>query len=205
VPWLRLDDKFARHPKIVQLSDREFRVHIRVLCYCAEYRTEGALPASIWTEITGLTRAMGDRFLEIGLWQKKRTNAALSVHDFNKYNPKDPTAADRMVRYRKRQRDGAVTDGDTETVSRAGARGPVPSPRSDDLRSLTSTAAPAESSAAEARPYEGDVAERLVRNGWWMEPHLADVLRERFLDVPESELERLCRLAGEIAEAAVTS
>src|SRR4051794_24106180 len=33
--WLRLDDGFAGRPAIVNLTDREFRLFIRLLCHCA--------------------------------------------------------------------------------------------------------------------------------------------------------------------------
>jgi len=134
MPWLRVDDLFADHPKVEILTDREFRVHVRVLCYCARYKTRGRIPAAIWTTIRGLTRTMGDRFVEVGLWDKD--DQGLSVHDWEKYNPHDPTKAERQARWRANRNadvdthvDGDVDtprDADVDLRARARARGPSP-------------------------------------------------------------------------------
>lgn len=150
--WLRIDDKFPSHPKVAQLSDREFRVHLRVLCYCALYDTRGRLPESVWAEVVGLTRAMGRKFLALGLWDEDDATGALAVHDFEFYNPKDPAHAARQKRYRERHRNGtsdeerdapvtpSVTPSVTETVTPdvtppapARARGPSPKDQSQSL------------------------------------------------------------------------
>lgn len=209
MPWLRVDDKFPSNPKVAQLTDREFRVHMRVLCYCAEHRTQGQLPAAIWTEIVGLTPRMGDRFLAVGLWDRNRKTKQLSVHDFPAYNPKDPTGAERQARHRRRQRNGEVTDEVTPSRVGAGAR-PVPSPRSKRLsRGVTSSADSAEGSAADVpgdqpRPYTRESGEALVRNGWWADPHLPAALRDHFSDIPDEEVDRLCDMAGDLAEGVLT-
>lgn len=39
--WVRLEDKFPRHRKVADLSDRAFRVYVMGLCLCAEELTDG--------------------------------------------------------------------------------------------------------------------------------------------------------------------
>lgn len=44
---VKLDDAFADHPKVVGLTDRAFRVHVRALCYCGRFSPGvGLIPAS---------------------------------------------------------------------------------------------------------------------------------------------------------------
>lgn len=127
--WLRVDDKFPRHPKVAALTDREFRVWVRVLCYCAEYKTKGKLPDSARQEIAGLTNATVTRYVTLGLLDKDRKGAC-EVHDWRLYNPSDPTAAARM---REHRRNARSNDAVTRSRARAGTRArPDPSPTPKD-------------------------------------------------------------------------
>lgn len=129
MPWLRLDERFATHPKLAALSDRDFRVWVRVLLYCATHRTSGKLPAS--SEVTGLDEATRKRFRSLKLLDHRR--GVDNVHDWLEYNPPDPTAAERARRYRvtqasrktsrsKRDEDRDA-DRDESVTSRARQRG----------------------------------------------------------------------------------
>jgi hypothetical protein len=148
--WLRLDDKFAQHPKIAGLTDKAFRAHVETMLYCAEYRTEGIVPSSSH-RITGATEKVRQELITAGLWDE--IEQQLSIHDFAVYNPKDPTKAERQARWRRRQSNGSV-DGDVDAdvdddvdgpPTRARARVPYPSSSKDgtavrdagDERSLT--------------------------------------------------------------------
>lgn len=105
--WLRLDDRFAAHPKVLSLTDREFRVHIKTLLYCAEYATEGVIPESARRAL-GATPRITKRLVDLGLWENG--NQALQIHDFAVYNPKDATSAERKRRYRERKRNVEGTE-----------------------------------------------------------------------------------------------
>jgi hypothetical protein len=63
--FLRLDDGFAGDPRIVALSDREFRGWLRTLYYCDRYR-DPALPAARYDEI-GVPDETRDGFATAGL------------------------------------------------------------------------------------------------------------------------------------------
>lgn len=105
--WLRIDDKFAAHPKVLELTDREFRVHLQTLCYCAEYQTGGVVPASAFRSL-GVTPKITRRLLEVGLWENG--DSTVKIHDFHIYNPVDPTSAERKRRFRERHRNGEGTE-----------------------------------------------------------------------------------------------
>lgn len=99
--WLRIDDGFAEHYKIAELTDREFRVWVRVLCYAARNNGRaGRLTAPMRREIVGFTAAMCKRFVTLGLLDHDDEEGVVSIHDWRTYNPKDPAAADRMRQQR---------------------------------------------------------------------------------------------------------
>lgn len=94
--WLRLDDGFAQHPKIVQLSARDRWTWLELLCYCARYRTDGQIPDAIAEVVRGATPAFIARALELRLLDSVpvpepvpgTSGKALRVHDWDEYNPK---------------------------------------------------------------------------------------------------------------------
>lgn len=97
--WLRIDDGFTGHPKVAALSDGEFRAWVRLLCWSAAYKTD-EVPRGIVGSIVGITKKRLERYAELGLLDED--DSGYTVHDWYSYNPKDPTAADRMRRLRER-------------------------------------------------------------------------------------------------------
>ena len=127
MPWLRLDDGFGDHPKIVGLSDRAFRAHVLGLVYCARQATDGFVPKA------AAPRGNATRELErAGLWST--TRGGWMIHDFLEYNPSR-----------------AESDSNRRAKSMAGAKGaasrwhrqknapdpsPTPTPESKDLKAF---------------------------------------------------------------------
>lgn len=102
--WLRLDDRFCRHPKIAPLSDRHFRLWVGVLLWCAESRNEGRFTPE---QATGAVVGVDNRFLEVC-----RANALLDldddgrlqVHDWGVYNGRPLTGTERQRAWRERRK-----------------------------------------------------------------------------------------------------
>ena len=167
--WLRLDDKFARHPKVAPLNDVEFRVLVRTLLYCAEYKTKGSVPDAAFTEVPKLTRALAQKFVSAGLLDQD--DRGLRVHDWKDYNPDDPTAADRVKRYRDRnaeRNDDRNSDRNTAVTAtgpraQAAARGPSPSP--DLERTEASSTSAARDDDAQTASINGTLREQLLALG----------------------------------------
>lgn len=122
MPWLRLDDGFIDHPKIVELTDAEFRTHIGVLCYCARYRTGGRFTL----RSRRLTKRQAERFLRLGLWEADEganegaAEDAYRIHDWAAYNTADASNAARQARFRAR-RNAGVTQEVTDDVTPSNA------------------------------------------------------------------------------------
>lgn len=96
--WLRLDDGFAQHPKIVALTPRDRWTWLELLCYCARYRTEGQVPAGIAEVVRGATPAFLQRALESTLLDPvPGTTCEYHVHDWIDYNPARIDDADEAV------------------------------------------------------------------------------------------------------------
>jgi hypothetical protein len=104
--WLRLDDKFAQHPKVAELSDRAFRLHVETMLYCAEYDTKGRIPTAA-IRLTGAKPRNITELLVAGLWDENGTGYV--VHDFEDYNGERAQARERKQRQRSRDGHADVT------------------------------------------------------------------------------------------------
>jgi len=99
--WLRLDDGFSIHPKIVSLSVADRWTWVEVLIYCARYRTGGTIPRGIAAAIPRAGTAFLRRAAAAGLIDEY-DDGALEVHDWQTYNGPIEAAALAKKRYRMR-------------------------------------------------------------------------------------------------------
>lgn len=189
--WLRVDDSFTEHRKIVALKRSDRWTWLELLTYVARQNNGGHIPAGICDVLRWVTPAFLDRCVELGLID--RTLTGLDVHDWDVYNPKDTTHAERQRRYRERQRDadrdvtGDVTrdgqrddlrDGESD-APRAGTRArPVPSPTPTSPTAATAPRTDPHPAAAAA------TLERLRTAGW----------NDRQLTAAEHDPDRALRL-----------
>lgn len=86
--WLKIDDGFAEHPKIIDLSDRAFRLHVAALCYTARNLTDGVLSARSVQVCSALASASRRHIVELReaeLWVE--FNDGYLIKDYLDYNP----------------------------------------------------------------------------------------------------------------------
>ena len=107
--WVRLDDDFPDHPKIVSLGDLTPLagwLHICGLCYCNRYLTDGVIPRTkvktlasfehigIETAAVGGSCGIGhdievgelvDALIEAGMWEERESD--YRIHDYLDYQP----------------------------------------------------------------------------------------------------------------------
>jgi hypothetical protein len=117
MPWTRLDDGFAQHPKVVALSDGAFRLHVAGLTYAARHLTDGLVPrAALPTLYSKPTRPVTE-LVAAGLWHDPDhacpdcptvPAGAFFLHDFLVYNPTaaetERRAAERTAKARRAAR-----------------------------------------------------------------------------------------------------
>lgn len=132
--WLRIDDGFDHHPKILALgSDQRRWTWIRVLIYTCRYRNP-TIPRNITDSVPRATPQFLSECVELGLVDVTDEGTQV-VHDWADYQAGDPKKAARQRRWRNGSVDGDVdadvdgnVDGDVD-ASRVGARArPVPNP-----------------------------------------------------------------------------
>ncbi|MFF1790796.1 hypothetical protein ACFVX9_30565 [Kitasatospora sp. NPDC058243] len=87
MPWVKLDDRFPSHRKVVLLSDKAFRLYVSALCWSSENLTEGHV---LDRELPVITRIRGAKSAakeleEAGLWD--RADDGWVIHDYLIYNP----------------------------------------------------------------------------------------------------------------------
>lgn len=87
--WVKLDDGFPQHPKVIGLSLEARWAYVEGLCYAARYETDGVIPDVI--AANGPVRA---ELTASGLWESLENS--VGIHDYLVYNPS------RLERERKR-------------------------------------------------------------------------------------------------------
>ena len=138
--WLRIDDGFPENRKVLALPRRERWTWLEVMAYCARQQNGGQVPNSSSDIVRHATPAFIQAAFDAGLLVL--TDTGYEVHDWDEYNPKDPTNAVRQQRYRNAKRNAEVTENVTDenvtTVTPPRAR--VPSrPLTNKEPSLPST------------------------------------------------------------------
>lgn len=104
MPWVRIDEGFYQHPKVIQAGPLGQALQIAALCYCNNNLTDGvlsraaagmlldfsgvAVPAedetfSSWEPTTWDTVA--SRLVELGMWEA--VEGGFKIHDFRDYQP----------------------------------------------------------------------------------------------------------------------
>jgi len=104
--WVRLDDNFADHPKIIALSDTAFRLFITGLCYSNRQLTDGLIPYQIVNAWVGDDPTKpSDELEDQNLWE--RFDKGFAIRSYTEYQPtrekvnkKRDEARDRLKRYR---------------------------------------------------------------------------------------------------------
>jgi hypothetical protein len=149
MPWVRLDDHFPDHPKVVAAGPLAAWLYVAALCYCNRLLTNGFIPTEQVARL--VPRAEKKEFSEensgllasklcaLNLWSPtdRKGVPGFQIHDFLKYQlskrqiiKERTTNAARQGRFRVVSRNGgrnAVTGGVTNSVTN-GPVTPVPTP-----------------------------------------------------------------------------
>jgi hypothetical protein len=111
VTWVKIDDSFPNHPKIVGLSDKAFRIHISGLCYCGTYLTDGFVPMTIAARFANEDMQYIVELTQAGLWREAPQDNGFHIHDYlahqtskTQVEEKRQTVRERQKRYRERHK-----------------------------------------------------------------------------------------------------
>jgi hypothetical protein len=162
VPWVRIDDGFADHPKIKHAGPLAIAAQIRALCYCARFLTNGKIPSRVVAEIFLDLKPFGARDMVLAKLWHKRSDGYL-IHDYLSYQPDRKTVLQMRDNRERAGRLGglakAVADGLARANQDAKASGiakrypqPLPNP------SPTTTPSKAEISSQDLAAHESKKA-----------------------------------------------
>jgi hypothetical protein len=109
--WVKIDDSFPNHPKIVGLTDKAFRIHISGLCYCGTYLTDGFVPMTIAARFANEDMQYIVELTKAGLWREAPQDNGFHIHDYlahqtskTQVEEKRQTVRERQKRYRERHK-----------------------------------------------------------------------------------------------------
>lgn len=130
--WVKLDDGFPEDDRVLDLSDKAFRLHVEALCACARNLTDGVLSVRRLHSLRA-SKAAVKELAECGLWISRGDG----VYEINKYLVYNPSAehvreerrkaAERQARHRESHRESQQSNGVTNAVSSPSPSRPVPS------------------------------------------------------------------------------
>jgi hypothetical protein len=117
--WIKIDDSFPDHPKVVGLSDEAFRVHISGLCYCGKYLTDGKVPMQIASRFANGSMLTLAELSLAGLWLEDVENNGFIIHDYLAHQTSKSQVEVKRASLRERQkryRDKQAPDNNVEPV-----------------------------------------------------------------------------------------
>lgn len=163
--WIRLDEGFPEHPKVLAAGDEAAWLFVCALGYCNRHLTDGAVPAAAVNRLTGF-RAPGRlaaRLVEVGLFEI--SDNGFVVHDFLDYQPSRASIESERAGARERmrsvrQRSKGVRPNETETS-------PSPSPSRSDTESSSSSQKRSSNGAAPVDDDDGRIDRAITLHARW--------------------------------------
>lgn len=109
MPYVKLDDNYADHPKVTRLSDAAFRLHTSAIIRSGRYLTDGRIEFDDVPRLVPKFRKQAvDELLDKGLWEQNGTGYL--IHDYLDWNPSrtqveraKKAAARRKAQWRRQQ------------------------------------------------------------------------------------------------------
>ena len=84
MPWFRVDDRFAMHPKAVAAGNTALGLWVRAGSWCAQLLTDGHVPRGMLPALSGRPRD-AQALVDAGLWVV--TADGWSFHDWDTFQP----------------------------------------------------------------------------------------------------------------------
>jgi hypothetical protein len=108
MPWFRIDDNFAFHPKVLATNNAALGLWVRAGAWSAQQLTDGFVPANVVPTLGG-RRKDADSLVACGLWRE--TDGGWLFHEWHERQPTKASveterAADRERKKTDRRRGG---------------------------------------------------------------------------------------------------
>lgn len=109
MPWVRLDESFADHPKIERAGPLAAWLHVAALCYCSRHLTDGRIPKPKAHRLVDIPDPADhvSALLREGIWTEDGPDYV--IHDYLDYQPsrqdveaERSAARTRMAKHRQR-------------------------------------------------------------------------------------------------------
>lgn len=83
--WVKIDDQFPDHPKVLAAGPAAAWLYVCGLCYASRYLTDGFVPAGVVSRLSDLKRAddVATRLVDAGLWEA--ADGGYRIHDYLDY------------------------------------------------------------------------------------------------------------------------
>lgn len=209
--WLKIDDGFVEHEKVMGLSDRAFRLHMTALCQCAKNLTDGLVDPSRLRIVAAIVGrpipASVKELVEAGLWAPD--GDCYRINDYLEYNPpavkvkKERENAKERMRSARAARSGehraersAEQDGNGVGERSGTPSRPVPNARTDTVSQESSKGRPSlrPDAAAEVLPitHEHQLTRLLRAIGLHGDIGTEQILRSAVVGLPEGSLAKVC-------------
>lgn len=81
--WVRIDDGFYQHPKMVRVGPVGMALQIAALCYCNRNLTDGFIPEEVVPLLIAGGAKILPKMVELDLWE--RVKGGYQVHNYLEY------------------------------------------------------------------------------------------------------------------------
>ncbi len=124
--WIKLDDQFSDHPKIIEAGPLAAWLYVCGLTYAARYLTDGYIPAGQVRKLADVDNAseLAAKLVEVGLWES--IDGGYLIHDYLEYNPnREDVMATREARAEAGARGGRRKAAASKTPSKSASKTPA--------------------------------------------------------------------------------
>ena len=156
--WVRLDDVFPTHPKMIAAGGDAGWLHVCALCYCAEHLTDGVIPKAMVPRLSDRENPerLAARLVEVNVWQIEEDS--YRIRDFLDYNRSRAEVESERLAARERAVNGGRSSPDVR--ANVGTPDPTrpevppePSGRSKRAASITDDWQPSDATKAWTREH----------------------------------------------------
>lgn len=121
--WVKLDDQFPDHPKVVKAGGDAAWLHVTAICYANRHLTDGFIPEGQVIRLSDRRNPakLAAELVKVGMWET--AVGGWMIHDFLDWNPSAAEVKKRREKERDRKAqqrrgdDGRYSKGDTQEES----------------------------------------------------------------------------------------